>query len=234
MEQQMPFNCCPASDRSSWKSWASGFWLWFHARHCSSLLGRCEVTRLSFWSHVPCRVAVLVVLNRKTTSDVSFISNVLSIPLFPEFFPQHSFVTPCVESVSSGFHNSSILFTGVWCCTALLQEWLGACGSAGTRRRLGLLELWHRARRRARARPRWTQGLWLLPCSGAAACVALALPKICVSSSGSSASWMGLHSQQAETNYRLTPFIMFILTFCPEMGTVLREGKLLSPGREWV
>lgn len=65
---------------------------------------------------------MLVGFNRKTTSDVSFISNVLSVALFPEFFPQHSFVTPCVESVSSGFWNSSILFIGVWCCTALQNE----------------------------------------------------------------------------------------------------------------
>lgn len=37
-------------------------------------------------------------------------------PYSPNFPPQHSFVTPCVESVSSGFWNSSNLFTGVWCC----------------------------------------------------------------------------------------------------------------------
>lgn len=69
-------------------------------------------------------------------------------------------------------------------------------------------------------------GLWGCACSrvlGATAWLASAPPKICVSFSASSALWMGLRSQRAETNDRPTPFIMFILTFCPEMGTVLRE-----------
>lgn len=66
-------------------------------------------------------------------------------------------------------------------------------------------------------------GLCLSPALGTTAAVALALPKSSVSPLHPSASWMGLCSQQAETNNRLTPFIMFILTFCPEMGTVLHK-----------
>ena len=56
-----------------------------------------------------------------------------------------------------------------------------------------------------------------------AICIALVLPKICMSSCRFSDLRMWLHLQQIERNDRLTHFIMFILTFCPEMVIVLHE-----------